>query len=324
MPDGAVARHGPCVASSDRKRLYSAYATRRGGARLKLGLVIPNFTWPGGPPRLGADLAAVAQAADAAGFEWIGVMDHLFQIPAFGPPELDMLEAYTTLGYLAAHTSRAQLLTIVTAAIYRHPGMLAKIVTTLDVLSGGRAWLGIGAAWNEQEARGLDLPFPPVATRFERLEETLQICLQMWRGDAGPYQGTHYQLERPLNVPQSLSRPHPPILIGGSGERKTLRLVARYAQACNLLCAPEEVPHKLAVLRAHCANEGRNYDEILKTCMVQIDVGANGEGVGAVIEQLRGLAGMGIQGALCEVKDVWRITPLEIIGREIIPAVGEW
>src|SRR5258707_2350332 len=202
---------------------------------MKIGLQIPDFSTPRGPERLGAELATVARTADDAGFEYIAVMDHFFQIPAVGPAEHEMLEAYTTLGYLAACTSQARLVTLVTGAVYRHPGILAKIVTTLDVLSGGRAWLGIGAAWNEEESRGLRIPFPPVAERFERLEETLQICLQMWRGDETPYTGRHYRLERPLNSPQALSQPNPPIMIGGSGERKKLRIVAGYAQACKLL-----------------------------------------------------------------------------------------
>ncbi len=201
---------------------------------MKIGLQIPDFTTPDGPPRLGADLATVARTADEGGFEFIALMDHFFQIGSVGPPEHEMLEAYTTLGYLAACTSRAKLLTLVTGAIYREPGILAKIITTLDVLSGGRAWLGVGAAWNEEESRGLGIPFPAVAERFERLEETLQICLQMWRGDESPYRGQHYQLDRPLNSPQSLTRPHPPIMIGGGGEKKTLRFVAKYADACNL------------------------------------------------------------------------------------------
>ncbi len=290
---------------------------------MKLGLQVSDFTWPGGPARLGADLGAVARAADEAGFECIGVMDHFFQIRSIGAAEREMLEAYTTLGYLAAHTSRAKLVTIVTGAVYRHPGVLAKTVTTLDVLSGGRAWLGIGAAWNEDEARGLGIPFPPIAERFERLQETLQICLQMWRGDVGPYRGRRYHLERPLNSPQSLGRPHPPIMIGGMGERKTLRLVARYAQACNLFPTPE-LPRKLDVLRAHCAAEGRDYDEIEKTCMFNFDVGPGGEKVGQTIGRLRRLARTGIQMAIGSVKDVWRITPLEIIGREVIPAVAEF
>jgi F420-dependent oxidoreductase-like protein len=271
---------------------------------------------------MGADLAAIAQAADQAGFDRMGVMDHFFQIRMIGPPQRDMLEAYTTLGFLAAHTSKARLLAIVTGAVYRHPGVLCKAVTTLDVLSGGRASLGIGAAWNEKEARGLGIPFPPIAERMERLEETLQICLQMWAGDTSPYRGRHYQLEQPLNSPQSLTRPHPPILVGGAGERKTLRLVARYAQACNLFPTPA-LPHKLEVLRRHCEIEGRDYDEIEKTCMFSFDVGADGEKTGKLIGQLRWLAGMGVQTVIGSVKDVSRITPLEVLGREVIPAVAD-
>lgn len=288
---------------------------------MKIGLQIPDFTWPGGPARLGTELRTVAQTADQAGFEFIAVMDHFFQIGAVGPAEREMLEAYTTLGYLAAATSRAKLVTLVTGAVYRHPGILAKTVTTLDVLSGGRAWLGIGAAWNEVESRGLGIPFPPVAERFERLEETLQICLQMWRGDESPYQGKHYQLERSLNSPQALSRPHPPILIGGSGERKTLRLVARYAQACNLFPGPD-LAHKLDVLRAHCETEGRDYDEIEKTCYFIFDVGEKGERAGELVDQLGQLAGLGFQTAIGAVTGVWRVSPLETIGNEVIPAVA--
>jgi F420-dependent oxidoreductase-like protein len=289
---------------------------------LKVGLQIPDFTWPDGPSKMGAQLASIAQTADECGFDSVGVMDHLFQIRMVGPPQLDMLEAYTTLGFLAANTSRAKLLAMVTAAVYRHPGMLAKAVTTLDVLSGGRAWLGIGAAWNEQEARGLGIPFPPLAERMERLEETIQICLQMWSGDQTAHSGRHYRLERPLNSPQALAKPHPPILIGGSGERKTLRLVARYAQACNLFPTPQ-LPHKLDVLKAHCEAEGRNYDEIEKTCMFSFDVGEQGEKAGRVLGQLRWLSGMGVQTVIGSVKDVWRVTPLEVMGREVIPAAAE-
>jgi len=287
---------------------------------VKIGLQIPDFTGPGAA-RLGPDLAAVARTADDAGFEFIAVMDHFFQIGAVGPPERDMLESYTTLGYLAGVTSRAKLITLVTGAVYRHPGILAKIVTTLDVLSGGRAWLGIGAAWNEEESRGLGIPFPPVAERFERLEETLQICRQMWRGDESPYQGEHFQLERPLNYPKALSAPHPPIMIGGSGERKTLRFVARYAQACNLFPGPD-LARKLDVLRAHCDAEGRDYDEIVKTCYFIFDVGDKGQHAGRVVDQLGNLAGLGFQAAIGAVANVWDVTPLEVIGAEVIPAVA--
>ncbi len=288
---------------------------------MRIGLQVPDFTGAGGAEHLGRQLAAVARTADDAGFDSIAVMDHFFQIGVIGPPEQDMLEAYTTLGYLAGCTSRARLLTLVTGAVYREPGILAKIVTTLDVLSGGRAWLGIGAAWNAEEARGLGIPFPPVAERFERLEETLQICLQMWSADTSPYLGKHYQLERPLNLPPAVSVPHPPIMIGGSGERKTLRLVARYGQACNLFPGPE-LGRKLDVLRAHCEAAGRDYDDIMKTCYFAFDVGERGERVSELTEQLAGLAEMGFGMAIGSVANVWSLRPLEIIGAELIPAVS--
>jgi F420-dependent oxidoreductase-like protein len=288
---------------------------------VRIGVQIPDFNGAGGAEQLGRQLAAVARTADDAGFDSIGVMDHFFQISMIGPPEQDMLEAYTTLGFLAAATTRARLLTLVTGAVYRHPGLLAKIVTTLDVLSGGRAWLGIGAAWNAEEAHGLGIPFPPLAERFERLEETLRICLQMWAGDETPFHGTHYQLERPLNRPPAVSVPHPPIMIGGSGERKTLRLVARYAQACNLFPTPD-LAHKLDVLRAHCEAEGRDYDEIEKTVIFRFDVGERGERASATVDQLAGLAELGFDMAIGGVAGVWSLTPLEVMGSEVIPAVA--
>jgi F420-dependent oxidoreductase-like protein len=249
-------------------------------------------------------------------------MDHFFQIRGLGPPEQEMLEAYTALGYLAACTSRAQLFTLVTGAVYRYPGVLAKAVTTLDVLSGGRAWLGIGAAWNEDESRGLGIPFPPISERYERLEETLQICLRMWSGDESPYRGKHYQLERALNSPQALSKPHPPIMVAGGGERKTLRLVARYAQACNLFPGPE-LARKLDVLRSHCEAEGRDYDEILKTAIFMFDVGENGANVQAIVDQLGAFAEAGIQAVIGGVRNIHSLTPLEIIGQRVIPAVAD-
>ena len=289
---------------------------------MKIGLQIPTFTWPGGPERIGPTLAEVARTADAAGFAQVGVMDHFFQIGSLGPPEREMLEAYATLGFIAAHATRAKILAVVTGAAYRYPGVLAKMITTLDVLSGGRAILGIGAAWNEYEARALGIPFPPLAERFERLEETLQICLKMWSRDETPYAGKHYRLERPLNSPQNISRPHPPIMIGGSGERKTLRLVAKYAQMCNLFPTPD-LPHKLDVLRRHCEAEGRDYDAIEKTAMFTFNVRQDGSNVRETVAALRGLAKLGIQAVIGGVNDVWRIKPLKVIGREVIPAVAD-
>lgn len=290
---------------------------------MKLGLHIPDFTWDGGAPALPGRLTEVAQLAEQAGFDRVSVMDHVWQIEHIGPPEHEMLEAYTTLGYLAGKTERVKLLTVVTAVVYREPGLLAKAVTTLDVLSGGRAMLGIGAAWNAEESRGLGLFFPSTAERFERLEEALQICKQMWSDNDGAYQGTHYRLERTLNSPQPLSRPHPPILIGGAGERKTLRLVAKYADACNIFDTPE-LPHKLEVLREHCSREGRDYADIEKTVQLRFDIGEKGERVDETIEHLRHLARLGVQVAHGAVAGAGSLRPLELMAEHIIPAVADF
>jgi F420-dependent oxidoreductase-like protein len=258
--------------------------------------------------------------AEDVGFSRLSVMDHVFQISHLGPPEREMLEAYTALGYLAGQTERISLLTLVTAATYRSPGLLAKMVTTLDVLSGGRAWLGVGAAWNEEEASGLGLFFPPRAERYDRLEELLQICLQMWSDDDGPYRGRHFQLERTLNSPQALSKPHPPILIGGSGEKKTLRLVAKYAQACNVFAS--DVSHKFEVLRQHCEAEGRDYDEIERTVTFQFDIGEKGERADELVESLAALAGQGAQAVTGLLHHVSSPGVLEAMGEKVIPAVA--
>lgn len=294
---------------------------------MKLGLQINNFVWPGGPSALGATLATIARTAEENGFASVAVTDHVWAVPPWmGPVEGPVPECYTTLGFLAGSTRRIALMALATAVHFRYPGMLAKVVTTLDVLSSGRAWLGIGAGDYADEAHGLGMPYPPVGERFDMLEETVQICLRMWsgeHGDEGAYRGEHFQLERLLNSPQSLTRPHPPILIAGQGERKTLRLVARYADACNLQPGPE-IPKKLDVLRRHCEAEGRDYDTIEKTCAFLFDVGETGgrAKVGELIERLRWLAGMGIQTVYGAVPQVDRITPIEVIGREVIPAVA--
>jgi F420-dependent oxidoreductase-like protein len=292
---------------------------------VKLGLQLNSFDWPGGPARFGDTLVEIARTVEDYGFDRIGVADHLWQHPIMGGPEADEPECYATLAFLAARTEEIALLPMVTGVHFRYPGVLAKTVTTLDVLSGGRAWLGIGAGHYEEETRGLGIPFPPLKARFEMLEEAIQICLRMWsgeRGDERPFEGRHYRLERPLNLPQSLSRPHPPIMIAGDGEKKTLRLVARYADACSLRPKPE-IPQKLDVLRRHCEAEGRDYDEIEKTCAFAFDVGENGERVDEVVAGLRWLSGMGVETVIGVVPDVYRITPLEVIGREVIPAVTD-
>jgi F420-dependent oxidoreductase-like protein len=235
---------------------------------VRLGLHYWNYSRPSDPARIAVTLAETARVAEQAGVSSFTVMDHYFQMEHAGSAGEPMLEGYTTLGYVAARTERMTLGLLVTGVMYRHPGLLAKIVTTLDVLSGGRARLGIGASWYEREQRGLGVPVVPVAERFERLEETLQICLQMWSDDDGPFHGRHYQLAETLCVPAPISRPRPPILVGGGGERKTLLLAARYADASNLFgSSPADVAHKLEVLRSHCDAEGRDYDSIGKTIL---------------------------------------------------------
>jgi alkanesulfonate monooxygenase len=290
---------------------------------MELGIHLANFTWSGGPATFVTDLARTARLAEDVGVTKLSVMDHVWQIGHIGPKEHEMLEAYTTLGYLAAVTEKVELLAWVTAAVYREPGLLAKEVTTLDVLSRGRAWLGIGAAWNEAESRGLGLPFPPTAERFERLEETLQICLQMWSDSDEPYAGRHYRLGRTLNSPQSVQRPHPPILIGGGGEKKTLRMVAQYADACNLFDTPE-LPRKLDILREHCESLGRDYDEIAKTVMCPVDPGPDGEHVDAVLAHLKDLAGLGVTHVHSRGLDGSRPDWLEVLGERVIPEISRF
>ncbi|MBS1860403.1 MAG: LLM class F420-dependent oxidoreductase [Actinobacteria bacterium] len=233
---------------------------------MKLAIHNPSFTYPGGPENIAPVLAATARAAEEGGADQFTLMDHWFQIPPIGPPDEPMLEGYTTLGYIAAQTERMRLGLLVSGVTYRHPGLLAKTVTTLDVLSGGRAQLGLGAAWFEAEHDALGVPYPPIAERFERLEEAIQICFQMWSDDDGPYKGKHYELGETMCSPRPVQQPRPSLMIGGSGEQKTLRLVARYADACNLLTGdPDVVAHKLDVLRGHCEAEGRDHEEIEKT-----------------------------------------------------------
>jgi F420-dependent oxidoreductase-like protein len=287
---------------------------------MKIGLHLSDFTFSNGPGRLADDLTRVVVAAEDAGFARVSVMDHVWQISVHGPPEHEMLEAYTTLGYIAARTSRVDLLAWVTAVTYREPGLLAKIVSTLDVLSGGRAWLGIGAGWNEAEASGLGLSFPPLGERFVRLEEALQICRQMWGPDDGPYRGRHYQLGRTLNVPQPLHRPR--VLIGGGGERKTLRLVAQYADACNLFVG-SELARKLDVLRGHCDAVGRPYDEIEKTGQMVLDVGDRGEKIDDFLATLAEIGKLGIQAVQGKVPRVWEPERIALFKREVIPAAAD-
>jgi F420-dependent oxidoreductase-like protein len=272
-----------------------------------------NYTLPGEPQSLGPILATTAKAAEEAGVDSFTVMDHWFQMEMVGKSEDPMLEGYTSLGYIAGLTQRMKLGLLVTGVTYRHPGLLAKIVTTLDVLSGGRAFLGIGAAWYEREHKALGVPYPPLSERFERLEETLQICLQMWSDNVGPYEGTHYQLAETINSPQSIQRPHPPILIGGGGEQKTLRLVAKYGDACNLFdLGPDEVKRKLEVLARHCDAEGRDPAEIRKTLLVSGDPRNNTD---AFLSRMEAYSKLGI--------DLINVMPMDNDPAGMVAELGE-
>jgi F420-dependent oxidoreductase-like protein len=291
---------------------------------VKLGLQIPSFTWPGGTPAIGPTLARTARLADDIGLDSIWVMDHFFQIRGVGPVEHPMLEGWTTLGFLAANTSRARLGLMVGGVHYRLPGLWVKAATTLDVLSGGRAWLGIGAAWNEYESRGLGFPFPPLGERFEMLEETLRIAHEMWqgeRGSEGEFDGRLFHAERLMNSPQSISRPRVPIMIGGGGEKKTLRLVAQYADATNVFGGPEAIHHKYEVLREHCEAVGRSYDEIERSNLQTIDL--RRETPAQVVDRLGELADAGAQHIIFSLAGVEDAANLETVGREILPQVRD-
>ena len=283
----------------------------------RFGLQIPWFSWPGAPENQRDVLADAARAAEEAGFSSLWVMDHFFQLPMIGEATMDMHEGYTTLAYLAAVTERITLGTLVTGVTYRHPGLLVKEVTTLDVLSGGRAWLGIGAAWFEREHVGLGVPFPPLRDRFEMLEEAVQIANQMWSDDNGPYKGKHYTLDETICSPQPLSRPRPPIMIGGGGEKKTLRLVAKYADACNVAGNAQEIAHKFDVLRRHCDDVGRDYDEIERTVMT---IAPPGE---AAIDPAKALIDAGAQHVIFSGLPVHKPEVIAAFGTDVFPALDE-
>ncbi len=258
---------------------------------MELDIHVPRFTWPGGPEAIGPTFASLARTAEGIGVRTLSVMDHWFQMEMLWPADEPMLEGYTTLSFAAAKTERLRFRMLVGGVTYRHPGLLAKTITTLDVLSGGRAELGLGAAWYEREHRGLGVPFPPLRERYERLEETLQICLQMWSDDNGPYEGTHYQLAETLCVPSPVSSPRPRILIGGGGERKTLRLVATYADACNIIGDLPTVTQKIEVLRRHCADIDRDPEEIEVTALTMVPEEA---GADAILREAEAMAAIGV------------------------------
>jgi F420-dependent oxidoreductase-like protein len=296
---------------------------------MRVGLQLPSFSLPGGTPAIRPTLGAIAQCAEASGFSSLWVMDHLFQLPedtGWGGPDEPMLEAFTTLGFLASATQHIALGPMVASAVLRPPALLVKAATSLDVLAGGRTYLGLGSAWYAQEARGLGLPFPARAQRLDALEDTLQVALAMWADDRAPIEprAAHLaRLEEPIGVPRPISRPHPPILIGGGGERRTLRLVAAYADACNILVPdPGESAHKLNVLRAHCEELGRDYETIEKTALVEADLRPGRQRPGDVVTALRAQADEGIEHVIVNLPDAHVLERLETFGREIIPAVA--
>jgi F420-dependent oxidoreductase-like protein len=287
---------------------------------MKIGLQIPSFTWPGGAAAIGPTLGRIARQADDVGFDSIWVMDHFFQIRGVGPAEDPMLEGWTTLGFLAAHTSRARLGLMVGGVHYRRPGLWVKAATTLDVLSGGRAWLGIGAAWNQEESEALGFPFPPLGERFEMLDETLQIAHQMFlgeRGSEGEFHGRQYHARRLMNSPQSISRPRVPIMIGGGGERKTLRIVAQYADATNVFGGPTAIHHKYEVLRQHCEEVGRDPNEIERSTLQGVNLAR--EAPAQIVNYFGELADAGAQHVIFSVHDVDDPAQIETIGRDLIP-----
>ena len=291
---------------------------------MKISLQIPNFTWQGGASRLGAKLADIARLADDAGFSSIWVMDHFFQIGYwFGPAEADMLDAYSTLAYFAAITKKVKLGTLVTGVIYHNPGAIIKTVTTLDVLSGGRAYLGVGAGWYEREALGMGLPFPPAKERLEQLEETLEICRQMWSPDNGPYEGKHFNLKETICQPQPLAKPHPPILIGGGGEKKTLKLVAKYADASNLFgqIGIDALRHKNALIDQYCREIGRDPGEVERSTLNTAEIAPGKMTAAQVMDECHALEEIGIRHVIFNMPNLYEMTPLEIFGKQIIPAL---
>ena len=298
---------------------------------MRLGLQVMRFDWPGGPPVLGRRLRDIAVQADRAGFGSLWVMDHFFQMGGrFGPAEDPMLEGYATLGYLAAVTDRIRLGTLVTGALYRNPGLVAKTVSTLDVPSEGRMYAGIGTGWYEREARGLGFGFPSVAEPFARLEESLQVLAQIWAGDRSPFLGEYYRLEEPIDSPAPLQRPRPPIMVGGGGERRTLRLVAAYADACNLYAGGggeeyadqvTEVQHKLQVLRRHCEEVGRPYECIERTALASVHLTRDRASVMPVLRLCEGLAAAGIQHLILNMPNLHELWPVDLLASEVLPTV---
>jgi F420-dependent oxidoreductase-like protein len=292
---------------------------------VKLVLHLSHYNWAVPADRLASVLEDVAGLAEEGGFDGIATADHLWQHPIMDGPEANMLEAYTTLAFLAAHTSSVRLMTVVTGAHFRHPSLLAKTVTTLDVLSGGRAWLGIGTGHYEEECDGLGIPFPRQTTRYELLEDALEICTRMWAdhyGDGGRYDGHHVRARRLLNVPQAVQRPRPGILLAGEGERRTLPLVARYADACSLRPGPQ-IPEKLDLLRRLCDQAGREYEQIERTCAFAFASDDGGPATKELIDKLTWLGQLGIETVIGRVDGDDPRPTIERLTRHVAPSAAE-
>jgi F420-dependent oxidoreductase-like protein len=297
---------------------------------VKFGLQVPSFSYPGGTADIAPTLERIVRTADEVGFDSIWVMDHLFQIRSVGAVDEPMLEGWTALGWIGAMTKRARIGLMVGGIPYRLPAIWVKAATTLDVLTGGRAWLGLGAAWNQQESDALGIPFPPLRVRFEMLEDTLRIAHEMFEGEKGSQRGFNGRQFRPtrlLNSPQSISRPRVPIMIGGGGEQKTLRLVAQYADAANVFGGPETIHHKWEVLRRHCEEIGRPFEEIERSTLQGVHVSRDGSGgtetPDQVIDRFGELGDAGAQHILFSVRDVWQTDKLELLGSTLLPQLGE-
>ncbi|HEY7522469.1 MAG TPA: TIGR03560 family F420-dependent LLM class oxidoreductase [Candidatus Limnocylindrales bacterium] len=294
---------------------------------MKVGLQLPSFSFPGWPGSIAPTLVEIAQAAEAAGLASLWLMDHLFQLPehtGWGGPDEPMLEAYTTLGFLARSTSTIELGPMVAGVVHRHPGFLVKTATTLDVLSGGRSWFAVGASWYEREARGLGVPYPARPERFDLLEDTLELAHRMWSDDRRPFQGRRIRLDEPISVPRPVARPRPRIMVGGNGERRTLALVARYADACNILVPdPGESRRKVEVLKRHCDEIGRRFEEIETTALLEIDLRPGRMTAAEVVTALSAQASEGIGHAIVNMPEVHDLGHLDVLRREVVPAVAE-
>jgi alkanesulfonate monooxygenase SsuD/methylene tetrahydromethanopterin reductase-like flavin-dependent oxidoreductase (luciferase family) len=292
---------------------------------VKIVVHLADFGWPIPAAELPALLTDVAALTEAGGFDGLAVGDHLWSSPYMDGPETACLEAYSTLSFLAARSSAVRLMTLATGAHFRHPGLLAKTVTTLDVLSGGRAWLGIGSGHYQEECDGLGVPFPSTGERFDLLEDALEVCRRMWTGEQGtdaPYDGHRVHATRLLNLPQSLRRPHPPVLIAGDGERRTLPLVARYGDACSLRPTPD-IPAKLDLLRRLCDDAGTDFDRIERTCAWAFTADDDGPVTKDAIEKLRWFAGMGIETVIARIDGIEQRRPLELLARHVVPVADE-